>query len=95
MNADSDAIDTAEWQTVSHVAAMALTALSAWLIWVHFFTIEQWVFLLDHANLALHEAGHPLVGVASRTIIWSLEKQVRVGLVPLFHRLHRRTALER
>ena len=33
--------------------------------------------------------------VASRTIIWSLVKQVRVGLVPLFHRLHRRTALER
>lgn len=35
------------------------------------------------------------LAVASRTIIWSLEKQVRVGLVPLFHRLHRRTALER
>ena len=35
------------------------------------------------------------LSVASRTIIWSLEKQVRVGLVPLFHRLHRRTALER
>ena len=30
MNADSDAIDTDEWQTVSHVAAMALTALSTW-----------------------------------------------------------------
>ncbi|WP_121420838.1 colicin D domain-containing protein [Acidovorax sp. 94] len=35
------------------------------------------------------------LGVASRTIIWSLVKQARVGLVPLFHRLHRRTALER
>lgn len=33
--------------------------------------------------------------VASRTIIWSLVKQVRVGLVPIFHGLHRRTALER
>jgi len=36
-----------------------------------------------------------VLDVASRTIIWSLVKQVRVGLVPLFHRLHRRTALER
>ena len=33
--------------------------------------------------------------VASRTIIWSLVKQVRVGVMPLFHGLHRRTALER
>ena len=38
---------------------------------------------------------HLSLAVASRTIIWSLVKQVRVGLVPLFHRLHRRTALER
>ena len=35
------------------------------------------------------------LGVASRTIIWSLVKQVRVGVMPLFHGLHRRTALER
>ena len=36
-----------------------------------------------------------LLIVASRTIIWSLVKQMRVCLIPLFHRLHRRTALER
>ena len=35
------------------------------------------------------------VGVASRTIIWSLVKQMRVRLIPLFHGLHGRTALER
>ena len=34
------------------------------------------------------------LGVASRTIIWSLVKQMRVCLIPLFHGLHRRTALE-
>ena len=33
--------------------------------------------------------------VASRTIIWSLVKQMWVRCVPLFHRLHRRLALER
>ena len=35
------------------------------------------------------------LSVASRTIIWSLVKQMRVCLIPLFHRLHRCTALER
>ena len=35
------------------------------------------------------------LAVASRTIIWSLVKQMRVGLVPIFHGLDRRTALER
>lgn len=35
------------------------------------------------------------LGVASRTIIWSLVKQMRVRLIPLFHGLHGRTALER
>ena len=35
------------------------------------------------------------VAVASRTIIWSLVKQMWVRCVPLFHRLHRRLALER
>ena len=32
--------------------------------------------------------------VASRTIIWSLVKQMWVRCVPLFHRLHRRLAFE-
>ena len=32
---------------------------------MHFFTTEQWLFLLDHANLAVHEAGLPLVGILS------------------------------
>ena len=35
------------------------------------------------------------LNVASRTIIWSLVKQMWVRCVPLFHRLHRRLALER
>lgn len=44
----------------------------------------------EHLYTAAHE-----LGVASRTIIWSLVKQVRVRLVPLFHGLHWRFALER
>ena len=34
------------------------------------------------------------LSVASRTIIGSLVEQVRMGLMPLFHGLHRRLALE-
>jgi hypothetical protein len=34
------------------------------------------------------------VAVVSRTIIWSLVKQMRVLLVPILHGLHRRLALE-
>ena len=92
MNADSDAIDTDEWQTVSHVAAMALTALSTWFIWAHFFTIEQWVFLLDHANLALHEAGHPLVGILSShlSVYGGTFFQILFPLLFVRHFSHRR-----
>ncbi|RYF01089.1 MAG: hypothetical protein EOO32_05215 [Comamonadaceae bacterium] len=56
---------SADWHPVSQTAALAVTALSAWIVWVHFFTEDAWVMLLDHANLALHEAGHPLVAIVS------------------------------
>lgn len=29
----------------------------------HWFGSEGWIPLLDHANLAIHEAGHPLIGI--------------------------------
>ena len=35
-----------------------------------------------------------LLLVTSRTIIWSLTKQVRMGLVPLLYGLHRRFAFQ-
>ena len=50
---------------------------------------KRW-FLKTYGN-----RGESRLAVASRTIIWSLVKQVRVGVMPLFHGLHRRTALER
>ena len=46
-------------------------------------------------DLFLDDAQVQALRVASRTIIWSLVKQVRVCVMPLFHGLHRRTALER
>jgi hypothetical protein len=46
-------------------ALVALTLFAATCLGFHLFGSEKWVPLLDHANLALHEAGHPLIGVLS------------------------------
>jgi hypothetical protein len=42
------------------VAAFAIICLG-----FHWFSEQGWVPILDSANLALHEAGHPLVGILS------------------------------
>jgi hypothetical protein len=54
-----------DWQPLPMGAAVALSLLAAWIAWQHFLTADQWVFPLDNANLALHEAGHPIVGLFS------------------------------
>ncbi|WP_071871059.1 hypothetical protein [Atopomonas hussainii] len=51
------------WQSVSGWALIGLALAVLYVAWQHFATREQWVFLLDNANLALHEAGHPLFGL--------------------------------
>ncbi|MCX7167956.1 MAG: hypothetical protein NTV11_17020 [Rhodocyclales bacterium] len=43
----------------------AVIAFAALCLGFHWFGEEGWVPLLDSANLALHEAGHPLVGIFS------------------------------
>ncbi len=43
----------------------AVIAFAAVCLGFHWFGEEGWVPLLDSANLALHEAGHPLVSVFS------------------------------
>lgn len=58
--------DPVEWTPVTRPAAIALTAFGAWIIWGHFFSEDRWLMLLDNANLALHEAGHPLVALFSQ-----------------------------
>ncbi|MCC6611130.1 MAG: hypothetical protein IT515_15840 [Burkholderiales bacterium] len=44
--------------------ASALIVLVLWL--AH--TGERWVWIIDNANLALHEAGHPLAGLVSERL---------------------------
>jgi hypothetical protein len=55
----------AGWRAAPFGGAALVSLAAAWLIWTHFFTQDHWVFLLDHVNLAVHEAGHPIVGLLS------------------------------
>ena len=43
----------------------AVAAFTVVCLGFHWFGEDGWVPLLDSANLALHEAGHPLVGIFS------------------------------
>jgi hypothetical protein len=58
-------IEENDWQPISIGVVVSLSLLAAWIAWQHFLTVDAWVFLLDNANLALHEAGHPIVGLFS------------------------------
>jgi hypothetical protein len=62
------AISALEWQPVPRWAVMGVTVVVAYLTWQHDLTTDQWVMLLDHTNLIIHEAGHPIVGVLSHRL---------------------------
>jgi hypothetical protein len=49
--------------TPASFAAVALFAVAC--LAFHAFSGQGWVPILDSANLAIHEAGHPLVGILS------------------------------
>jgi hypothetical protein len=51
--------------SVSFGGVMAVVAFSLICLGFHLLGAEGWVPILDSANLALHEAGHPLVGIFS------------------------------
>lgn len=55
-------IDEQPWQPVS-TGALAAASLAALYILYFANSGEGWVFPLDNANLAFHEAGHPLFGL--------------------------------
>lgn len=55
------------WQPVSTAALGAASALVALVLWLAS-TGERWVWILDNANLAFHEAGHPLAGLVSERL---------------------------
>ncbi|MCL4799810.1 MAG: hypothetical protein KJ025_09510 [Burkholderiales bacterium] len=55
------------WQPVSTAALAAASVPIVLVLWLAH-TGERWVWLLDNANLALHEAGHPLAGLVSERL---------------------------
>ncbi|HWW02653.1 MAG TPA: hypothetical protein VNZ64_23340 [Candidatus Acidoferrum sp.] len=58
-----------EWEPVTKPKLVAFDLAMALFLVLLFRSEPGFVFLLDHANLLFHEAGHPLVGLFS----WRLE----------------------
>jgi len=56
-----------EWQAVSTGALAAFVLVCLPVAWLAH-SGERWVPLLDSANLAFHEAGHPIVGLLSERL---------------------------
>ena len=53
------------WKPVSTLVFLFLCLGTAVVAGLQVFSEQHWVPLLDSANLALHEAGHPIVGLVS------------------------------
>lgn len=61
---------TIDWKPVSKTALIIGVSAAA-LFFVHAATEKSGFLILDHVNLPIHEAGHPLFGLLGRTIgIW-------------------------
>jgi hypothetical protein len=52
----------------SRSSLVAVASFAALCLAFHAFGGESWVPVLDSANLAIHEAGHPLVGILSNRL---------------------------
>lgn len=63
-----DALRDPAWQPVSGLQWFAVAGGCVLMLLVRKWSGQDWVFLLDNANLALHEAGHPLVGLFSERL---------------------------
>ena len=61
-------IHEADWEPVSTAALAGGSVAVLIIIWLGN-TGERWVWILDSANLAFHEAGHPLFGLFSNRLM--------------------------
>lgn len=59
--------DGAEWPPVGTATAVGACLFILWML-VRASTGNHWVPILDSANLAFHEAGHPLLGLLSERL---------------------------
>lgn len=60
----ADAAHDGDWGTLSGPVAFGATVAVLWVL-LRASTGDRWVPILDHANVAFHEAGHVLVGLVS------------------------------
>lgn len=65
---DSEAA-SAGWKPVSGSALVAVAFVCALLLGIHGASRDGWIPLLDSANLAFHEAGHPIIGAFSERLM--------------------------
>ncbi|MBE9610740.1 hypothetical protein [Chitinilyticum piscinae] len=79
----------ADWPPLSGAVLGIVLAMTGWVLW-QALTGDQWVPVLDGANLLFHEAGHPLFGIVSErlTVYGGTLAQLAFPLVVLayFHR---------
>jgi len=61
-------IHEADWKPVSTAALVGGSVAVLIIVWLGN-TGERWVWILDSANLAFHEAGHPLFGLFSNRLM--------------------------
>lgn len=61
---DSEPVADAEWTPVTGWGWSGFVAAAMLILW-RSHSGDHWVFLLDNANLAFHEAGHPLFSLLS------------------------------
>ncbi len=75
------------WRAPALPEMLAVTGFAALCLWVHWFSASGWLWLVDNANLALHEAGHPLIGIVSPrlTVYGGTLFQLLFPLLTLYH----------
>jgi len=57
------------WQAVSGAGLLAAAGIVVLLLVIHWSSRDGWIPILDSANLALHEAGHPIIGAFSERLM--------------------------
>lgn len=61
--------EDSRWQPVMGNALLLAACAVAVILWLALRTEQGWVWILDNALLAIHEAGHPLIGMLSSRLM--------------------------
>ncbi|HNQ03161.1 MAG TPA: hypothetical protein PKH69_00970 [Thiobacillaceae bacterium] len=60
--------DAANWRMPTTAGVAGIAVLAGYIVLARLSSEDGWVPILDSANLALHEAGHPLMGLFSQRL---------------------------